>query len=74
MTQKEEEVFKALCLTFLDETIILSRIKRSHLSPEARFIIATKVGAAHYKKHTKNKIENPRAYYLTAIENYTGTE
>lgn len=66
MTKREEECFKAIGFSIEDEIIILNRIKRSQLSPEARLKLATTVLARHYKI----AIKSPRAYYLTAIANH----
>ena len=63
--RREEECFKVLGMNELDELIILSRIKRSKLSVDERFKLATTILARHYK----NSIQSPRAYYLAAIEN-----
>jgi len=69
-TKREEECFKALGCSELDELIILSAIKQSRLSQDERFKLATTIMAANYK----NPIQSSRAYYRAAIENHRRTQ
>ena len=64
--RREEECFKALNFSELDELIILTALKRHHFCVEARFTLATQILHANYKR----PIQHKRAYYMTAIENY----
>jgi hypothetical protein len=67
-SKREEEAFKALGFNELDELVIVTALRRRHLSAEARFQLANTIMASHYKRI----IQSPRAYYLAAIENTRG--
>lgn len=66
--RREEECFRALNFNELDELVIITALRRSHLSRDERFKIATTILASHYKR----VIQHKRAYYLATIENFRG--